>query len=59
MIWKYKKVNKMKSTIIKICLVALTICALVFLYDTFNAGQKPIKLEQHDLYVLPEVTIDG
>ncbi len=51
--------NEMKLTIIKICIVALTICALVFLYDTYNAGQKPIKLEQHDLYILPEVTIDG
>ena len=51
--------DKMKLNIIKICLIALTIGGLVFLYDTFKAGKKAIKLEQHDLYILPEVIIDG
>jgi len=49
----------MKLNIIKICLIALTIVSLVFLYDTFKIDKKAIKLEQHDLYILPEVIIDG
>ena len=49
----------MKLTITKICLIALTISGLVFLYDTLKSEGKPIKLEQHDTYLLPEVTIDG
>ena len=49
----------MKLTITRICLVALTIGGLVFLYDTLKLGEEPIKLEQHEIYLLPEVTIDG
>tara|TARA_Y100000758_G_scaffold268351_1_gene209330 strand:+ start:267 stop:446 length:180 start_codon:yes stop_codon:yes gene_type:complete len=59
MILKNKKVDKMKLTITKICLVALTIGGLVFIYDTLKSEKEPIKLEQHEIYLLPEVTIDG
>jgi len=52
-------VDEMKLTITKICLIALTICGLVFLYDTFKSEEEPIKLEQHEIYLLPEVIIDG
>jgi len=48
-----------KITITKICLIALTICGLVFLYDTFKAEKKLIKLEQHEVYTLPDIIIDG
>ena len=42
-----------------LCLVALTIGGLVFIYDTLKSEKEPIKLEQHEIYLLPEVTIDG